>query len=39
MIEDTIDKEENCDYNKDDHDPPTSHHAIDIFIGANNTIL
>ena len=29
VIEDTIDKEENCDYNKDDHDPPTPQHAID----------
>ena len=29
VIEKTIDKDENCDYNKDDHDPPTPQHAID----------
>ena len=29
VIEDTIDKDEDYDYNKDDHDLPTPQHALD----------
>ena len=29
VIQETIDKDKNCDYNKDDLDPPTPQHATD----------
>ena len=31
VIEDTIDKDENYDYNKDDHNLPAIQHAIGLF--------